>query len=375
MPLEYYPPVTNMLDILANEKSLDIRVWSSKNIKGRSPYENAGINRIKRTPFPRSNDHRLLRLLKYLYHNLVVFLGLILFDPKIIFYYETYSVGPVYWYLKLFGGKKRLFIHYHEYFDQAWYDQGMALVKQYYKFEKSYLWQKAEWISHTNQFRIDLMLKAHPNLNEASLYVLPNYPPKSWTANNQSRRKQTNGEMLKFVYVGSLSVERTFLKEFCDWVIGLNGEVQFDIYAYNTTPKTILYLNNLNSELVNFYPDGVAYQNMPSLLSEYDLGVIFYKADTPNAKYCASNKLFEYLVCGLEVWVSRQQIGTKPFEELNAYPRVRLLDFEQLEPTLVSEYRSAIKALPSRTADYNFSRAVSKFLKRLTQSNYNDQTE
>tara|TARA_R110002012_G_scaffold220618_1_gene392273 strand:+ start:24327 stop:25430 length:1104 start_codon:yes stop_codon:yes gene_type:complete len=362
MPLEYYPPVINMLDDLALENNLKVKVWSTQNTKGRQVYRNNALNKISRTLFPSSRHHKIYRLTTYMLFNLNVFLGLIKYNPNTIFYYETYSAGPVYWYLKYFGRYKKLFIHCHEYFDTKWYKTGMAIVKLYYAYEKKFLYNKATWISHTNSFRIRLFLEEHPKISPSKLHIMPNYPPNSWFNKNTFFKQTINGNStLNIVYIGSLSLEHTFISEFCNWVISRNGEVNFDIFAFNCTKSTNTYLRNLDSAFVNFYDKGIEYNKIPTVLAHYDIGVILYKATTLNAKYCASNKLFEYLVCGLEVWVSKEQNGTLPYINKEAQPRVKALDFLNIDPFIISDYYWS-QSLPFSRKKFQFSSVSKKII-------------
>ena len=137
LPLEYYPPVTNLLDCMVLEEDMKIKVWSCHNVKNRQPYSAGRGIHITRTIFPKASDTRLFRLFKYVIFNLHFFFGLLRFRPEKILYFDTYSVGPVYWYLKFFGKKTELFVHNHEYFDSDWYQNGMAVVKYYHHLEKS----------------------------------------------------------------------------------------------------------------------------------------------------------------------------------------------------------------------------------------------
>lgn len=365
LPLEYYPPTINILDALGNIRKLRIKVWSTNNIKNRSPYTNPNLVNIRRTVFPRPADNRFLRLFYYLWFNLKVFLELIFFNPDKILYFESYSAGPVYWYFKFFGKKKDLFVHYHEYFDQNWYDQGMVLVKKYYNYEKNFLLKKAEWISQTNQFRIDLFRKDHPYLESSQLHVMANFPPESWGSTSENKNKNSNLEKpLQIVYIGSLSLEDTFIEDFCIWVDSMNGAVNFDIFSFNCSDSTIDFFSKMNSKSINFFREGIAYQKIPSLLDNYHVGVILYKGTTPNAKYCASNKLFEYLSCGLEVWVSMEQEGTKPYLNIGSRPVVKSLDFTKLNESLISDYYKS-SFLPKRTISYYCEAELQELISRL----------
>ena len=66
------------------------------------------------------------------------------------------------------------------------------------------------------------------------------------------------------------------------------------------------------------------------MLAQYDVGVILYRCNTTNYKYNASNKLFEYLACGLEVWYPPQMLGVKPYSQNDVFPRVMEVDYDQL---------------------------------------------
>lgn len=368
LPLEYYPPATNMLNYLGQSDQLRVKVWSTKNIKNRPTYHNPEILHIIRTSLPKPRQNKMLRLLSYLWFNLRAFWGLLIYNPDSIFYYETYSAGPVYWYMRLLGRYKPLFIHYHEYFDQQWYDQGMAIVKLYYQYEKKYLLRKAKWISHTNSFRRKLFLTEHSYLSPSKVKIMPNYPPNSWSSfTNNLRGISGKGEPIKIVYIGSLSLEHTFIEDFCTWVERQNGQVIFDVYTFNYGPYLLDYFNGLDSEYINLFNQGVDYDEIPNLLSGYDIGVILYKATTPNAKYCASNKLFEYLVCGLEVWVSKEQVGTIPYLNAKSRPRIIALDFTKIEADLIEDYLAA-RQLPFVNYQYHFNAAVIDFLATLKSS-------
>ena len=339
MPLEFYPPVTNALNFIGIHKQFTTKVWSTINNKGRVPYSNSDLKRIRRTHFPKTNDFIVYRLFKYFYFNILTFFELIIFNPSVVIYYESYSAWPVYWYIKWFGKQKKIFKHCHEYFDAKWYAEGMTLVKLYHSYEKRFLYPRADWISHTNIYRVDMFLKDFPELEPAKIHILPNYPPKSWSLNDA---KETGvAKILRAVYVGSLSLEHTYIKEFCDWVVLQDGKIHFDIFAFNCPVTTVTYLKQLNSDFINFYDDGIAYNDIPNTLKSHDIGVILYKGTSLNAKYCASNKLFEYLICNLEVWLSEEQLGSVPYLRDRFKPRVLALNFKELHLDLITDYKSA----------------------------------
>ena len=81
------------------------------------------------------------------------------YNPHKIIFFESSSAGPVYWYLRTFGKSTELKIHYHEYTSPNEYEEGMRLVKLYHQYEKKFLYEKADWISQTNEDRVKMFLQ------------------------------------------------------------------------------------------------------------------------------------------------------------------------------------------------------------------------
>ena len=325
LPLEFYPPAVNLLNAFAEKDLFNTKVWTTHNNKQRQVFKSPTLTSISRTIAPKKRDNKGFRLLKYLLFNFKTFMGLLFFNPEVILYYESYSAGPVYWYLKYFSTNKRLFIHCHEYFDPQWYAKGMSLVKLYHTYEKKYLYPNAAWISHTNAQRVAFFLADHPKLSSEVLKIMPNYPPKIWSSQVNGKSKASK-DIIRTVYVGSLSLKDTFIREYCDWVLKQNGKVCFHVYAYNLDDDTIEYLSSLNTDYIVFYTKGVEYNKMPALLADYDIGLILYKAHTKNYKHNAPNKLFEYLACKLLVLYPDVMSGMALYQSDN----VIRLNFEQI---------------------------------------------
>jgi hypothetical protein len=227
--------------------------------------------------------------------------------------------------MKLFGTKTQLHIHFHEYFSQEWYKKGMFLVRKYHLYEQQFLFQKATNISQTNQDRIRLFLKDNPTIEKEKMLAIANYPPKVW--GQFPKQSKTDTSQIQTVYVGSLSIKDTYIQEYCEWLKTQNGKVSLAIYAYNLHHDTLQYLRNLNLDYVQFYEKGVDYDQIPKILSQYHVGLILYRAKSDNYTYNAPNKLFEYLVCGLEVWYPNTMLGIKPYRS----EQVKELDFERIE--------------------------------------------
>ena len=350
MPLEYYPPVTNFLNIIVKH-AFFVKVWTTCNTKKRTTYHNEKLKTINRSPFPEKSDNVLKRLFKYFCFNISCFIGLVKYKPEAIVYYESYSVYPVYLYMKFFGKATKLYIHYHEYEDQENYKNGMKLVRYYHELEKKFLYKRASWISQTNKDRLHMFASDHPKLPSGILKVVPNYPPQDWLRHT-NLIKPDGHTVIKTVYVGSLSLKDTFIKEYCDWVLKQNGKVYFHIYAYNLHDDTIDYLKSLNTDYIVFYTKGVEYNKMPALLADYDIGLILYKAHTKNYKYNATNKLFEYLVCGLKVFYPDAMLGIKPYKTENIIP----LNFKNMTSidTLVPNFKTSVASATNYTAEEAF---------------------
>ena len=324
MPLEYYPPVTNFLNVMVKH-AFFVKVWTTHNTKKRITYHNEKLKTINRSPFPEKSDNVLERIFKYFYFNISCFIGLIKYKPEAILYYESYSVYPVFLYMKFFGKATKLYIHYHEYEDRESYKNGMKLVKYYHELEKKFLYKRASWISQTNKERLHMFASDHPKLPSEVLKIMPNYPPKIWSSQVNGKSKASK-DIIRTVYVGSLSLKDTFIREYCDWVLKQNGKVCFHVYAYNLDDDTIEYLSSLNTDYIVFYTKGVEYNKMPALLADYDIGLILYKAHTKNYKHNAPNKLFEYLACKLLVLYPDVMSGMALYQSDN----VIRLNFEQI---------------------------------------------
>ena len=324
MPLEYYPPVTNFLNVMVKH-AFFVKVWTTHNTKKRITYHNEKLKTINRSPFPEKSDNVLERIFKYFYFNISCFIGLIKYKPEAILYYESYSVYPVFLYMKFFGKATKLYIHYHEYEDRESYKNGMKLVKYYNELEKKFLYGRASWISQTNKERLHMFASDHPKLPSEVLKIMPNYPPKIWSSQVNGKSKASK-DIIRTVYVGSLSLKDTFIREYCDWVLNQNGKVCFHVYAYNLDDDTIAYLSSLNTDYIVFYTKGVEYNKMPALLADYDIGLILYKAHTKNYKHNAPNKLFEYLACKLLVLYPDVMSGMALYQSDN----VIRLNFEQI---------------------------------------------
>jgi hypothetical protein len=326
--IEGYPPVLNWLNFLGGPEGEDMQV----RVYTLSPRERSGLFvpssdriRIFRTAAPAGR----MGLRNYLAFYFGALRGLIGWRPDAILYYETLSSFPALVYKKVVGRKTPLFIHYHEYTSAIEYEKGMKLGRWLHRMEKR-SYRLATGISHTNADRIGLFKKDLGDAVLPPLYEFPNYPPSSWSSLSEAgREKPVLEPPVKVVYVGALSMDTMYTREFADWVVGQAGNVRWDIYSDNSTPGARDFLAGLDQELVRFR-GSADYFSLPGILAGYDIGVILYKGHIPNYVYNAPNKLFEYMSCGLDTWFPEPMKSIHPFSTRSTYPKVLALDFTAL---------------------------------------------
>jgi len=337
LPLEFFPPVTNLLNILNNDVDLSTSVFSTFNTKKRPDYRLTNIP-IHRTVYPANASNFVFKILYFFASIVFPVYRMLVFRPNVILYFEPHSAFPVYIYKKFFNKKVSVFIHYHEYYPkEAFKDPAMASINFYHQLEMAFLYKKAEWISQTNSDRLDFFSKDYPNIKKRKLHVLANYPPSSWFNKNQTA---VDDGIVKMFYIGAISFESTYIREVVNFVIERPKRLKLDIYSYNIHSDAKLFLESLNMSNINFFDKGLPYEEIPKTASQYNLGLVLYKPHNTNYKYNAPNKLFEYLVCGLDVWVSEKLLGCKPFLNENSKPNVLAVNFENLTDEVLDSFDS-----------------------------------
>jgi hypothetical protein len=204
------------------------------------------------------------------------------------------------------------------------YDTGMRLVRSFHQMEKN-IYDQVNWISHTNSARMKNFLRDLKDISVPNRHILPNYPPKNWL----STAKPGISQPVRAVYLGALSLDTMYTKEFAQWVLSQQGNIIWDIYSLNVTDEAASFIQALPGESVRLYP-GISYREIPGVLKQYDLGLILYTGHIPNWIDNAPNKLFEYLSCGLDVWFPMDMKGCIPYITKDTYPKVVAVDFKQL---------------------------------------------
>jgi hypothetical protein len=364
-PIEYYPPATNLLNFLSNEKAITVACYTTHNPKKRKPFKNDNIT-IVRDDFPSADKSKWQRLLCFLSFQIWTTLRLIATWPKTVIYIEPQSAFPVAAYAAI-NWRAKIFCHHHEYHDPVQFNRpGMLLARFNHKIEKAFLFRRCVWISHTNEKRMELFKRDIPALNDSVLKILPNYPPKSWLKHGSSTRAdaQSSGP-LKLVYVGSLSTTTTFIEELVQWVASANGSATLDVYCYNSDSSISKLFEKSNPPHVRFHSEGIEYEAIPNKLVEFDVGVILYKGETTNYAFNATNKLFEYIAVGLDVWYPEEMRGVKPYQDLTTSPRIVEVDFKQSE-SLSSARDNFYPRPPFVAKEYYCEEALSSLYQEIT---------
>jgi hypothetical protein len=375
LPLEYYPPVTNALQYLSRHSDIQVLAISCENDKDRPAFHNERVQ-TQRFRFGRRSDSFFRRWKWSLSWHWHAAKALAEFAPDVVLYYEPHSALAAFLYYRWFKGTARLFIHHHEYYAPDDYrKRGNRLTRLNHYFERRYLLLRADWVSQTNSDRLCFFQADHPEIASNKFHVLPNYPPQHWMVeSNQSVGRNTdqqptncpeiNGACsqpaiikssmsetcppqraserpVRLVYVGSVSLHDTFIGPLVEWLqANPTMRIQLDVFAYNTDPTTREFLRKADGEIVRFHDCGVDYDELPVLLRQFDVGVILYRCRTVNYQYNASNKLFEYLMCGLDVWYPPTMIGVKAYARDDVWPRVIEVDFEDMDNLNLEKLRS-----------------------------------
>lgn len=336
-PIELYPPSLNLLRLLNKRNGINILVLTS--ISTRIPPKNiVGIKIIRCFQYESCTNNYIvnkLLTLRYFLFILYSLFFLIKNSYSAIIYFESISSLPIIIARKISKKVKRtrLFIHYHEYFSPSEIKKQMKLEQLGYYLERSIL-KTAIWVSHTNEQRARFF-EIDQNLPNESVFILPNYPPSEWLSKiNKSAEideYSSEGKKLHLVYIGALSTQNMYLTELVQWLITLNGKITLDIYSIELRPDVENLLLKFSRAYIR-HLGPIPYDQIPSILPKYDVGLVLYNKNSMNFIYNAPNKIFEYWACGLDVWFSIDLISSfKHKTDSNIYPSVIPVNFSNLE--------------------------------------------
>ena len=262
LPLERYPPAMNLINYVGENKATRIYVISTRDDK-KSLLRTftPGSKRIKIIRTPSIVPGSFSRIFNYLYFYLYSFYLLVKCKPVAVLYFETISSWPALMYKKLRANKVKLLVHYHEYIKPDEYTDNMKLIKWMHKMESKMYRLAYEWISHTNEIRLEKFIsdQSLQDWNAPLFHVMPNYPSKFWGIPKERFNYNTK---TKLVYVGSLGYDNMYLKQIVDWVLAHNTMLSLDLYAYNIDSKAKNFLHSVKSDCIN-YKGGCNYEELP----------------------------------------------------------------------------------------------------------------
>ena len=327
-PIEKYPPTVNLIRQV-EQSAMPENVILISTALLTSPKKTDEKKKIKKYCFGYVTDSmsRISRLWAYFTFNWNVLRLLLKYRPTRILYFETLSSGSPWVYKLLFNKRVKIFIHYHEYVSPGEYKKGMLLNKWLHKLE-SRNYQNANWISQTNAERRELFLQDEKNCNPASVHLLPNYPPANWPilAKAVVVKKEVR---IGFVYVGALDLENMYCREAAYFIANQPDLYFWDIYSNNFSKGVKEFFNKLNSPNICF-KGSLPYEELPLVLPKYQVGLILYKGHIPNYIFNIPNKLYEYHVCGLDVWFPKQMKSALSMITHQTYPKIEPVNFEGL---------------------------------------------
>lgn len=346
--IEVYPPICNILSALSNNQK--VVVYTHYNTNGYATFASENAE-IKRYSAINKTDGAIAKLIKYVKFYWGTTFCLFMQKPTNILYYETMSCLPAYLY-KLAYRKTKIYIHYHEYVSPNEYIMGPKILRWMHNIEKK-IYSSAVWISHTNEQRMNMFLKDEKLCDSSKFNIFPNYPPKCWNGILKQKNIVVTTP-IKIVYIGALGLKAMYVKEFAYWVNNQKGKYIWDIYTVQTDSEVAAFFHELQSPYITV-KGAVEYNDIPQTIIEnkYKVGVILYNGHIPNYIYNAPNKLFEYLACGLDVWLPQIMEGCKPYLTANTTPKVLSYDFNNLEHSMkTNQYDDHIIQMSETTHNY-----------------------
>jgi len=359
-PIDGYPPVQNLLKIITKKENVKLSVFSTVSSKSGRDFsiENSEIHWSDTFT---GYQNRLVRLFGgYLLFYIKCFTFLILKRPKKIIYFESISALPCLMYKWIFK-QSELFVHYHEYTTKDEYVEGMFIERFSHSVEKK-MYTNFNWISHTNKERLAFFANDCRIKNDQILRVMPNYPMSDWTMGKSEKiQVPTKENSLRFVYVGPINFEDTYIKEMCRYV-GIRPETTLEIIS-NRIPQYFLDFLQANKYTNITFLGEVKNSELPNVLQSNKIGLILYKCKTQNQIYAQPNKLFEYLRVGLDVWFPKEMIGCYEFQSLEN-SKVICIDFNNVEIS-AKNYLAVFNDSMNFSNNYTAENATSELMKSL----------
>ncbi|MEM1084360.1 MAG: glycosyltransferase [Verrucomicrobiota bacterium] len=164
-------------------------------------------------------------------------------------------------------------------------------------------WQRlgiraADAILHAEPNRMDYFKRKHGGRDKPQA-VLENFP-RHYSGNGG--RERFSEKRVRVLYLGALGKDR-YTEELVEIGRALGDRISLDLVGF-ATPEFMAELESKHgmnpSEHVRILPP-VAYEEIPALLSGYDIGLAFYMHTGLNNYFCAPNKIYDYFMGGMPV--------------------------------------------------------------------------
>lgn len=174
---------------------------------------------------------------------------------------------------------------------------------------------------------------------------------------------------------GAVSLKDTWIGSLADWITNSGQEhCTLDVYCSRCDGETAAYLNSRRGTMLRFQQRGVPYSQLPQLLADFDVGLILYRGNTTNFIWNETNKLFEYLSCGLDVWYPPCMKSIFRHTTSNTAPRVIQTNFANPETIALDiikrKNRSMLQCSPSQLGcETIFDNILKSLLNRSTDFN------
>ncbi len=344
LPLEYYPPAINLLELMAKRPRWEVRAWTSANRRRMPKWTNSRVV-VSRLAHPAANIPVGLRMPGYLAWHLRSAAAIARWNPRAVIAVEPHSALAAWIYFTVFRGSAALFIHHHEYYSREDLAAGgMRFLRATVALERRDLFPRATWVSQTNEDRLHLLQAWNDGISDGAAKVFPNFPPAKWVRRVSALASPRPSATFRLVYVGSASFQDTFVREICIWARDRQSTVSLHICGNNVEESVWSWVQALGALNITCDRSGVAYDALPDLLRQFDAGLVLYKGNTVNFVHNVPNKAIEYLACGLEVWYPPQMKSMKSFHQRFPEYRFREIDFENLPPAVHVSKGTDVKA-------------------------------
>lgn len=168
--------------------------------------------------------------------------------------------------------------------------------------------KRSKWIIHANQERLNYLIQQGVVRDPVKNMVVRNYPDKSWLAegDNDTESFKSFKKWLgdgDYIYLQGLSSEGRFAWESLSSVMEAHCIKAAVIGNVPTSIKEKLRDVYPDSDSYIYYVGQVVQSETSVYIANCKFSIVFYKANTPNNRYCEPNRMFQCLGMGKPVIV------------------------------------------------------------------------